>query len=323
MLQTRRAKAFTLVELLVVIAIIGILIALLLPAIQAAREAARRLDCQNHLKQISLGCLTHENNLKFLPAGGWGWGWIGDPDLGFGSQQPGGWIFNILPYIEMKSVYNMTRGLTGTDKANVANTMYRTPIGLFNCPTRRAPLVYANASYMLSQNVPQYGQLSAGAARSDYAINSGSSGCQIYYGPGTIAEGLDPNYGWPDTSSIDGVSFQRSMIKIKEIINGTSHTYLVGEKYLNPDYYYNGISWDDNSSLYNGYEDDNYRSSYNLPFRDRRGSDVACGFGSAHSTTWNCSYCDGSVHTMKYEIEATLHNCQANRHNRVPFEVPH
>src|SRR4051812_22680085 len=86
---------FTLVELLVVIAIIGILVALLLPAVQAAREAARRSECENHLKQLSLGCLLHKDTQKFLPSVGWGYAWVGDPDLGFGKTQPGGWHFNI------------------------------------------------------------------------------------------------------------------------------------------------------------------------------------------------------------------------------------
>ncbi len=106
----RIRMGFTLVELLVVIAIIGILIALLLPAVQAAREAARRIECGNHLKQIGLGALNHHETHRHMPTGGWGWRWTGDPDKGFGKDQPGGWAFAILPFIEEQNLHDLGRG---------------------------------------------------------------------------------------------------------------------------------------------------------------------------------------------------------------------
>ena len=108
MLARQRAKrAFTLVEPLVVITIIGILIGLLLPAVQAAREAARQLQCRNNLKQLALAALDHEHVNHWLPTGGWGSTWVGDPDAGFGTLQPAGFFYNVLPYMEQQALHDL------------------------------------------------------------------------------------------------------------------------------------------------------------------------------------------------------------------------
>ena len=113
MLPRQRAKrAFTLVELLVVITIIGILIALLLPAVQAAREAARMSQCANNIKQLALGCLNHESHTKRFPTGGWAACWTGDADRGTDWRQPGGCVYNLLPFIEQRRCTNLGAGLS-------------------------------------------------------------------------------------------------------------------------------------------------------------------------------------------------------------------
>jgi prepilin-type N-terminal cleavage/methylation domain-containing protein len=125
-------RGFTLVELLVVIAIIGILVALLLPAIQAAREAARRTQCTNHLKQLSLGMIQHAETHGHLPTAGWLGSWVGDPDRGFDERQPGGWIYNILPFIEEQQVHDMGIGLNANKKLAVFQTRESIAISYMN-----------------------------------------------------------------------------------------------------------------------------------------------------------------------------------------------
>ena len=139
---------FTLVELLVVIAIIGILISLLLPAVQAAREAARRAQCVNNLKQLGLACLNHESAVKTFPTGGWAFCFLGHPDCGVGASQPGGWLFNILPYLEQSPLYKLQQGLTSgsipTTLQVAAQTVIQTPLAAFYCPSRRPVQTYPN-----------------------------------------------------------------------------------------------------------------------------------------------------------------------------------
>ena len=151
--------AFTLIELLVVIAIIGILIALLLPAVQAARESARQLRCSNNLKQLGLAAVNHEEAHGHFPTGGWGWGWVGDPDRGFSKHQPGGWVFNLLPFLEQEALWELAKdGNAGPpfndapkphhtqEQLQGANRATKTLLTMFNCPSRRECVLLAKVA---------------------------------------------------------------------------------------------------------------------------------------------------------------------------------
>ncbi|HVW01187.1 MAG TPA: DUF1559 domain-containing protein, partial [Planctomycetaceae bacterium] len=145
----RFRRGFTLIELLVVIAIIAVLVALLLPAVQQAREAARRTECKNHLKQIGLAFHNYHDIYTVLPDGG-------NDDTG-SKKWPCGdccnannrgewnWMYQILPQIEQANLWNQTNN----------TTIYQTPIPVYFCPSRRQPGLYGSS------------------AKSDYAGNGG------------------------------------------------------------------------------------------------------------------------------------------------------
>jgi prepilin-type N-terminal cleavage/methylation domain-containing protein len=326
-MKNPRNQAFTLVELLVVIAIIGILIALLLPAIQAAREAGRRLQCTNNLKQMGQGNSTHLNEVGTFPAGGWGWYWSGDPDRGFRGRQPGGWIFNIAPFIELKSVHDM--GKNGNQKGRTMTA--QSPVGFFNCPSRRPAILYPYSGATLIANIDK---TITTVAKSDYAgcggdnyigyttggPNGGSSN-NIYSIGDTWTEATwrSQNYGDPDSLGVNGVFYVHGCTKLKDVIDGTSHTYLAGEKYQNADNYY-GSDADSDQPWCQGYDIDTIRWGFDPPLRDRRGSSYASRFGSAHPTTFNMVFCDGAVHSISFDINPVSHRRLSNRKDKMPVD---
>jgi hypothetical protein len=312
------------VELLVVIAIIGILIALLLPAIQAAREAARRMTCSNHLKQLTLGCLTHESSLRFFPTGGWAWYWMADPDCGYGRQQPGSWTYNILPYTEHKSLHDMAKGssYTGGDKQKLLALMAQTPLEIYNCPTRRGVVLTRNPCNCVNADSIDM------AARTDYAANGGEAWS---YGGVLDMSPTDPKQ-IPANSYIDvpnkGVVGAISMVRAKDISDGLSRTYLLGEKYVNPDNYFNGLDNGDNQPMFGGYDWDYDRFAgpepadpYYQPRRDQRGAELII-FGSAHSAIFNISFCDGSVKSLGYDIDPVIHSRLCSCADGKPAAMP-
>jgi prepilin-type N-terminal cleavage/methylation domain-containing protein len=330
--RLRQFGAFTLVELLVVIAIIGILVALLLPAIQAAREAARRSQCVNHLKQIGIGFLNHESTHKILPSAGSSPWHVGDPQRGVGHKQTGGWMYNILPFIEEQQLYELTDdGVQNITKAQkiAAVQLQETPVSIFNCPTRRPMTPWrfvTTGGWEVSNSDPI-----ERVVRGDYAANAGHGEGGMKFpkydssGKVTHYEYLAPPKGYtnldqwiyPKERDQTGINFLGAEIALREVTDGTSKVYMVGEKYLNPDLYESDGNGDggDNHSLYQGFDWDINRWAWMdwPPRQDTPGLNSFERFGSAHPGAWHMLFCDGSVQAMPYDIDELTHMRLANR----------
>jgi prepilin-type N-terminal cleavage/methylation domain-containing protein len=337
-------RAFTLVELLVVIAIIGILIALLLPAVQAAREAARRAQCQNHLKQLSLGCMNHESAQKLFPSGGWGNKWVGDADRGTGEEQPGSWLYSVLPFAEEQALHDMPkdgqRDVHDQPQLFGARDMVTKPAPvMFHCPSRRTSIVYLVEAHHpdIAVNAKRVDPLEPPGyylGSNDYAANAGDGDYLSAEGPPSILQGKTKTGRALYRSNMDtlgkipngtylctGVIFQESEVGIKHIVDGASKTYLIGERYMdNKNYLRDLVGTDGNPLIYggdnwgwaHGFDDDTVRSGLNVPLVDTN-FNVGDRFGSAHAGGWHAAFCDGHIESVSYDIDLLVHQNNANR----------
>jgi prepilin-type N-terminal cleavage/methylation domain-containing protein len=224
MKPTPRLRGFTLVELLVVIAIIGVLVALLLPAVQAAREAARRSQCKNNLKQMVLGLHNYESAQKTFPPGVvqanpaptvTGTGNINSANTNLGNWS---WSALILPYVEQGALYNQI-GVAKTDLAHAMDTpavlaAMQIPLTTFRCPTENGPPT--NEERPIGNSTGTELPLST----STYVgVNSSS---ELRRDPGDLDAST--------TNIANGIFVRIRGMKIKEIADGLSNTLIVGER---------------------------------------------------------------------------------------------
>lgn len=271
---------FTLIELLVVIAIVAALLGLLLPAVQKAREAAARAKCQNNLKQFGLAFHNHHDQFNYFPTGGWDWDGVptyanGQPLVG--SQQPAGWGFQILPFIEATNTWRGGQATNDFDRTAIA---IGTPNPLFFCPSRRGEqtILFQFPGYMNDQAVV--------TALCDYAASNSD-------GTGVVRQSYPKRFA--------------------DMTDGSSNTFMIGDKRLNLKYL-GRAQKDDDIGYTAGWDNDTIRSTsippapdYTAPSGDGGGR-----FGSSHTGVINVAFADGSVHTLPYSIAPTIFNYLGN-----------
>ncbi|MEX0642993.1 MAG: DUF1559 domain-containing protein [Pirellulales bacterium] len=315
-------RGFTLVELLVVIAIIGILVALLLPAIQAAREAARRSQCVNNLKQIGLAVQNYHDTKRevpptFLVGNGWGT-----------------WLMAIMPYLEEGNALALRQPelmfYAQTDQA------VQSQVSVYLCPSRRAPP-------QIGEVETRFGNSKQGAL-ADYAMCGGDGlwSDTFYYSGGPRGSN---GVGYP-THDVDGPTFvlnpavpgltsrlvsYRTFRKFKNITDGLSKTLLAGEKRVHPDHrgewdWGDGSFFNDNNSWSHARVVGDTR--FQSPAKSSRIFPIASSptdpslntmaasirvFGSDHSSgTCQFALCDGSVQSFTPEANVLALGYLAN-----------
>lgn len=317
----RLRAAFTLVEMLVVIAIIGILAALLLPAVQAARERGRQAQCTNNLKQLATAFHLHHDNHKLLPSGGWGSQWFGDGDRGGGKTQPGSWAFSVLPFMEESALFNLPvdgdpNQILASQRAGAAQAA-RNAVKGFYCPTRRMPRPYPTAS-ATPLNADAYTE----GARSDYGANAGDDK-SLTWGAGPTESQALADQGFANLARCSGIVYQRSEIGLAGVLDGTSHMYMLGERQIDRKFWERGASnpaGNDGLCAWVGSDMDMHVWGADPPESDAK-SGLSQRFGSAHQVVFYVALCDASVRSVRMNIAPDMHRKFSHRYDQQPASL--
>jgi prepilin-type N-terminal cleavage/methylation domain-containing protein len=282
-------RAFTLVELLVVIAIIGILVSLLLPAVQSARESARRTQCTNNLKQMLLAIQNHHDQYKYLPMGG-SYPW---PQISFTAQgtpeilekQNMGWMYQILPFMEQKALWE-TSSLSQLSSVRV---------DAYFCPSRRN---------LARNGVNTLNDYCAATPCNDLCLNKTSS----------VWIGIDGGVAHEDIWDIRDHKFFGTIVRrtisgrpitLAALTDGTSNVLVISEKRIST-VAYDGPSWHDDRGWTDGWDPDTIRTTSFPPQKDDKSNVNGHQFGSAHPAGVVAAFGDGSVRTISYHVNPLL-----------------
>jgi prepilin-type N-terminal cleavage/methylation domain-containing protein len=298
-----RRRAFTLVELLVVIAIIGILIALLLPAVQAAREAARRAQCSNNLKQIGLALHNYESATKILPPGAF---WSCRDGTRKGSM-----LVHILPYIEQQPLYNAfdfkVAVIDGQKFSTTGAEIGSTVVPPYVCPSDNHKGVIdteTHSSFSPASRVALHNYTASRGA--NQLANNSECACSNNWNSFASANGI-----YEDYDNFSGPFTRRcTCTRFSEISDGLSNTILVGE--VRPMCsWHNDNGWA-TSNNGNGYSSTVIPINFNSCTRDSSTSDnckrycnwnTEAGFRSAHPGGAQFLFGDGTVHFLPETID--------------------
>lgn len=308
-MRLNQRLGFTLIELLVVIAIIGVLVGMLLPAVQSVREAARRTNCLNNLRQLGLAAMNYESALKNFPtAGGQAnafWDTSEELRPRFGLENLG-WAFQVLPYIEQNNLRDLreTNGYLGG-----ATPMIQQSVPMLTCPSRA--LRFVN---MGTFNIP-LGDYAG--VMGDWDVSGWGFAWEHYTDPnpneerlvwtGILKKAYHHNVNGPTT-------FKFSRVGFRDVADGASNTILLAEKSVNIKNYVlntaDGWPWWEVWGQFHGADWPTMRvfSASVPPMRDTQERQSwmyanavqtqEFGFGSAHSAVFNTVFGDGSTRSL-------------------------